>query len=234
MAPPATRLHLKWSTGPVPVQRYRTKPLEGGTRGAVAQAAARTGPSWDGGRSGAGTGDGERGRDGGRRALNSDGRSRRLKPSPGPGAGPQVVTAAASPARAACPGDASAGAAAERDGATVQPLLGLLPLPLVRLVVVGAAEHGVEDEERDQQVRQVYRQQRQALARRLRSRVLRLGEVVEQDVRQDGKQSRGYVGGVDNRRRPYPFAATCIGAKRKQYFSVFVWNKQNSVAFKLP
>lgn len=118
-------------------------------------------------------------------------------------------------------GPPAQGPRAEQDG-VAERLQGLLPLPLVRLVVVGVAEHGVENEERYQQVRQVYRQQRQALALRLRSRMLRLGEIVKQDVRQDGKQRRGYVGGVDNRRRPYPFAATCIEAKRKEHLSALV------------
>lgn len=50
--------------------------------------------------------------------------------------------------------------------------------------------------------------------------MLRLGEVVEQDVGQDGKQSGGYVGGVDNGRSPDPSAATCREAKRKQYLGI--------------
>lgn len=47
--------------------------------------------------------------------------------------------------------------------------------------------------------------------------MLRLREIVEQDMRKDSKQGCSYVGGVDNGRSPYPFAATCTEAKRKEY-----------------
>lgn len=96
----------------------------------------------------------------------------------------------------------------------------LLPFPLLHVFVVGVAEHGEQEQQWDQQVGQVDGEQRQALAQRLRPRVLRLGEVVEQDVGQDGKQSGGHVGGVDNGRSPDPSAATCTDAKRKQYLSI--------------
>lgn len=84
----------------------------------------------------------------------------------------------------------------------------LLPFPLLHVFVVGVAEHGEQEQQWDQQVRQVDGEQHEALAQRLRARVLRLREVVEQDVGQDGKQSGGYVGGVDNGRSPDPSAAT--------------------------
>lgn len=93
----------------------------------------------------------------------------------------------------------------------------LLPFPLLHVFVVGVAEHGEQQQQWDQQVGQVDGEQHQALAQRLRARLLRLGEVVEQDVGQDGKQSGGYVGGVDNGRSSDPSAATCIEAKMKQY-----------------
>lgn len=96
----------------------------------------------------------------------------------------------------------------------------LLPFPLLHVFVVGVAEHGEQQQQGDQQVGQVDGEQREALAQRLRARELRLGEVVEQDVGQDGKQSGGHVGGVDNGRSPDPSAATCTEAERKQYLSI--------------
>lgn len=39
-------------------------------------------------------------------------------------------------------------------------------------------------------------------------------------MRKDSKQSCSYMGGVDNCRSPYPFAATCVEAKRKQHLSI--------------
>lgn len=78
---------------------------------------------------------------------------------------------------------------------------------------MGVAEHGEQEQQGDQQVRQVDGEQHQALTQRLRARMLRLGEVVEQDVGQDGKQSSGHVGGVNNSRSPDPSAATCTDAK---------------------
>lgn len=83
------------------------------------------------------------------------------------------------------------------------------------MVIVGVVEHGEEDEERDQQVGQVDGEQDQALVLCLRAQVLRLGEVVEQDVCQDGKQGGCHMGGIDNCRSPYPFAATCRGSREE-------------------
>jgi len=96
----------------------------------------------------------------------------------------------------------------------------LLPFPFLPEAVVGAGEHGEKNQQGYQQVRRVDREQNEALALRLRSQMLRRGEIVEQDVCEDGNQSCSDVGGVDNRRSPYPFAAPCTEAERKRYWSV--------------
>lgn len=83
------------------------------------------------------------------------------------------------------------------------------------MVVMGVVEHGEKNQKRYQQVRHVDREQDQALALCPRSQMLRLGEIVEQDVRKDGKQSGGDVGGVDNCRSSYPPAATWRAQKGK-------------------
>lgn len=88
------------------------------------------------------------------------------------------------------------------------------------MVIVGVVEHGEKNQKRYQQVRHVDGEQDQALALRPRPRMLRLGEIVEQDVRQDSKQSGGDVGGVDNRGSSYPSAATWRAAERKRSLGI--------------
>lgn len=99
----------------------------------------------------------------------------------------------------------------ERTGSVGESLL-LLLLAVGRRVpalgvVRGGQQHGEEQQQRHQQVRDVDGGQQQALPRGPGTGVGFRGELMEKDVAQDGEQRGGHMDGVHDGRSPDPLTA---------------------------
>lgn len=75
-------------------------------------------------------------------------------------------------------------------------------------VVRGGAKHGEEQQQRHEQVRNIYGEEQQTLLQRLRAGQRLPGKLMEEDVTQDGKQGCGHVDGVNDGGSPDPLTAT--------------------------